>query len=92
MVKMKDDKIGLYGVLLTALIVFGGTTAAWVETQKDIVRLEEQVKMGRESNKAFNNTLHDLTSVLQQLSISMAGLDGRLGGMEKQLEGITKKI
>ena len=79
------------------------TEQEWAEDHASIILLKEKVsvaeastkdlmKMLSETHKDFTESIQDQTSVLQSLSINMAGLNGRLGGMEKLLDNITKKI
>jgi prefoldin subunit 5 len=101
---MKTElKVGAIEVALSLAILVGSGVGIWVSTKEDIARLDERVtayeahskhsvEMLNQTHKEFTGSIKSLNHVLQELAISMAGVDARLGGVEKQLHYITSKI
>ena len=77
--------------MCAVVILLGTVTGVWVETQEDIVRLEERVENLATINTEFNVTIRDLTVVLQDMSVNMGRVDERLGGVETQLKRLGRE-
>jgi prefoldin subunit 5 len=96
-------KIGAIEVALSLAILVGAGVGIWVSTKEDIARLDERVSayeahsresvvMLADTHKEFTGSIRSLNHVLQELAISMAGVDARLGGVEQQLHMLRSKI
>ena len=99
----KEITMGILEVALAFTVLLGAGVAAWVDTKESIVRLEEKVHAAEIDNSQFIQMLTDThthftkaisesTEVLRELSISMAAVDARLGGVENQLHDIRLKM
>ena len=99
----REFKVGAIEAIVALCILIGSGAGVWVSTKEDIVRLEERVtayeashrqsvNMLTKTHEDFTESIKSLNEVLQELAISMAGVDARLGGVEQQLNMIRSKI